>query len=92
MNNDPCKAFKKICFWDKSFEKQIKTATHMDLWKYGQILIIKKSLTSKWLRFSNKIFLMNLSSYITSYIESQWQIWNVNQFFFFHFVMVHLDD
>jgi hypothetical protein len=26
----------------------------MDLWKYGQILTIQKSLTIKWLRFSKK--------------------------------------
>ncbi len=42
--------------------------------------------------FKYKIPHMNLSSYITSYIESQGQIWNVNQYYFFHFVMVHLDD
>jgi hypothetical protein len=30
----------------------------MDLWKYGQILTIQKSLTIKQLRFSNKIFLI----------------------------------
>ncbi len=32
--------------------KQTKIAIHMDLWKYGQILTIQKSLTIKWLRFS----------------------------------------
>ncbi len=31
MNNAPCKAFKKKCFWDKEIEKQTKIATHMDL-------------------------------------------------------------
>ncbi len=31
MNNDPCKAFKNICFWDKEIEKQTKITTHMDL-------------------------------------------------------------
>jgi hypothetical protein len=56
------------------FEKQTKIATHMDLWKYGQILIIQKSLT------------------ITSYIESQERIWNVNQYKCFHFVMFQSDD
>ncbi len=35
---------------------------------------------------------MNLSSCITPYIESQKQIWNVNQYKNFHFVMVQLDD
>ncbi len=38
----------KKCFWDKIFEKtKTKIATHMDLWKYGQILTIQKSLTIK---------------------------------------------
>jgi len=36
-----CKAFLNIWFWDNFFEKQTKIATHMDFWKYGQILIIK---------------------------------------------------
>jgi hypothetical protein len=35
-----------------------KIATHMYLWKYGQILTIQKSLAIKWLRF-----LKNNSSY-----------------------------
>jgi hypothetical protein len=38
----------------------------MDLWKYGQILTIQKSLTIK-----KKIPYANLSFYITLYIESQ---------------------
>jgi len=41
-------------FWEKKFEKQIKIAIHMDLWKYGQNLTIQKSLTTKWSRFSKK--------------------------------------
>jgi hypothetical protein len=41
MNNDLCKAFKSICFWDKEIEKQTKIATHMDLWKYGKIFVNK---------------------------------------------------
>jgi hypothetical protein len=36
--------------------KTNKIATHMDLWKYGQILPIQKSLTIKWLRFLKKRF------------------------------------
>jgi hypothetical protein len=31
-------------------EKKRKIGTHMDLWKYGYILIIKKSLFIKGLR------------------------------------------
>ncbi len=33
-----------------------KIATRRDLWKYGLILIIQKSLIIKWLNFSKKIF------------------------------------
>ncbi len=54
MNNDPCKTFKNIYFWDKEIEKQTKIATHMDLWKYGQILIIQKSLIIIQLNFQIK--------------------------------------
>jgi hypothetical protein len=53
---DPCKTFKNICFWEKEIEKKTKIATHMNLWKYDQILTIQKSITIKRLRFSNKIF------------------------------------
>ncbi len=49
-NNAPSKLSKK-CFWDKKkLEKKRKIGTHMDLWKYGYILIIKKSLFIKGLR------------------------------------------
>jgi hypothetical protein len=41
-NNAPSKTFKNICFGHKEIEKQTKTAIHMDLWKYGQILTIQK--------------------------------------------------
>jgi hypothetical protein len=44
----------------------------MDVWKYDQIFTIQKSFTIKQLKFSKKIKdHMNLSFYITSYIESQ---------------------
>jgi hypothetical protein len=52
------KRSKKICFGDNFFEKQTKIATHMDLWKYGQILIIEKLLIIKQLKFSKKNFLI----------------------------------
>jgi hypothetical protein len=38
-NNAPFKTFKKYDF-GKKIEKQTKITTHMDLWKYGQILTI----------------------------------------------------
>jgi len=42
----------------------------MDLWKYGQILTIQKSLVIKRLRFSKEFFFhMSLSLCITLYIE-----------------------
>jgi hypothetical protein len=56
MNDNPCKTFKYIWFWNKKIEKQTKIATHMDFWKYGQILTIQKFLIIKRLRFSNKRF------------------------------------
>ncbi len=37
MNNDPCKAFKNICFYGKEIEKQTKIIIHKDLRKYDQI-------------------------------------------------------
>jgi hypothetical protein len=51
-------------------EKQTKIAIHMDLWKYGQILTIQKSLIIKRLSFFlYKIPHMNLSFCITLPIE-----------------------
>jgi len=55
-NNAPSKTFQKILLEQKNWKKKTKIATHMDLWKYGQILTIQKSLTIKQLRFSNKRF------------------------------------
>jgi hypothetical protein len=58
----------KKCFWDKEIEKQTKIATHMDLWKYGQILTIQKSLTIKWLKFSKNKFFMWVYHHVLHYI------------------------
>jgi hypothetical protein len=58
MNNAPSKTFKKYVFQIKKIEKQTKIVTHRDLWKYGSILTIQKSLTIKWLRFSKIRFLI----------------------------------
>jgi hypothetical protein len=61
----------KKSFWDKFFEKQSKIATHMDLWKYGQILNHSKVLSSETIKvFKEKILHMSLSS-LSYYIESQ---------------------
>ncbi len=74
-NNAPSKTFKQYFLGQKTWNnnnKKNKIAIHMDLWKYGQILTIQKSLAIKWLRFSKKKILhMSLSSCITLYIESQ---------------------
>ncbi len=69
-NNAPSKTFKSICFWNKEIEKITKIATHIDLWKYGQILTIQKSLIIKYLRFSNKIFLIWIYHLVLHHILS----------------------
>jgi hypothetical protein len=67
MNNDMCKAFKKCVFGTKIWKIK-KIATHINLWKYDQILIIQKSLTIKWLRFSKKIFFIWICHIVLDYI------------------------
>jgi hypothetical protein len=52
------------------FEKQTKIATHMDLWKYGQILTIQKSLIIKHLKFSRKRFFIWIYHLVLHYILS----------------------
>jgi hypothetical protein len=47
----------KNMFLNKKFEKQTKIATHMDIWKYDQILTIQKPITIKTIKtFEKKIF------------------------------------
>jgi hypothetical protein len=48
------KLSKKNAFGTKKLKIKTKIATHMDLWKYGQILTIQKSLGIKRLSFSKK--------------------------------------
>jgi hypothetical protein len=60
----------KTCFLDKEIEKQTKIATHMDLWKNGQILIIQKILIIKQLRFSNENFFIWVYHLVLHYILS----------------------
>ncbi len=74
----------KICFWDKEIQKQTKIATHMDLWKYGQILTIQKSLTIKGLRFSKKWFLIWVYHLVLHYVlkpNNKFGMW-INIIFF----------
>jgi hypothetical protein len=54
----------------QNYWKTNKFATHMDLWKYGQILTIQKSLVIKWLRFSRKIFFIWIYHFVLHYIMS----------------------
>jgi hypothetical protein len=65
----------------------------MDLWKYGQILTIQKSLTIKRLRFSKKRFFIWVYHLVLHYILSPnnkfGMLINMN---FFCFVMFQLDD
>jgi hypothetical protein len=66
------KLSKRYVFGTKNLKKKTKIAIHMDLWKYGQIWTIQKTLTIKWLMFSKKKNRhMSLSYCIWSYIESQ---------------------
>jgi hypothetical protein len=68
----------KTYYLGQKFEKQTKNTTHMDLWKYSQILTIQKSLAIKWLRFSNKIFFTWVYHLILHYILSpnnKFRIW-----------------
>jgi hypothetical protein len=80
----------KKCSWDNFFEKQTKSATHMDLWKYGQILTTQMSLIIKWLRFSKKRFFIWVNHLILHYILSpnnKFGMW-INIFFSFCDVLV----
>jgi hypothetical protein len=52
------------------FEKQTKIAIHMDLWKYGQILTIQKSLIIKQLKFLKKTFFKWVYHLVLHYILS----------------------
>jgi hypothetical protein len=49
-------------------KKKTKIATHMDLWKYGQILTIQKFLVIKRLRFSKNIFFIWIYHFVPHYI------------------------
>jgi hypothetical protein len=67
---------------DKKIEKQTKIVTHIDLWKYGQILTIQKSLIIKWLRFSKKKFFIWVYHIVLHYIlnpNNKFGMWiNIN--------------
>jgi hypothetical protein len=85
--------FQKICFWDKEIEKQTKIATRMDLWKYGPIWTIQKSLTIKWLSFSKKSFMIWVYHFVFHQIlnpNNNFGLW-IN-IIFFHFLMFQSDD
>jgi len=69
--------------------KTTKIAIDMNLWKYGQILTIQKTLIIKWLKFSSKIFLIWIYHLILDHIlnsNNKFGMW-IN-IIFFHFVIV----
>jgi hypothetical protein len=56
----------------------------MDLWKYGQIVTIQKSLIIKWLRFSKKRFLIWVYHFVLCHIlnpNNKFGMW-INIIFF----------
>jgi hypothetical protein len=61
------KISKNMFFGQKNWRWN-KITIHMDLWKYGQILTIQKSLTIKQLRCSKKIFFIWVYHLILHYI------------------------
>jgi len=52
------------------FWKTKKIATHMNLWKLGQILTIQNSLVIKWLKISKTIFFIWVYHLVLHYISS----------------------
>jgi hypothetical protein len=70
----------------RKFLKKQKSAICMDLWKYGQILPLKKCLIIKQLRLSENNFYIWVYHLVLHYIfESQYKIWDVNQYKTFPF-------
>jgi hypothetical protein len=58
-----------------------------DLWKYGSILTIKKSLIKVWLWFLKEEISYEISLLdVTPYIESLYIIWNGIQYEPFYFL------
>jgi len=86
------KFFKNMLLGQRNW-KQTKIVTHMDLWKYGQILTMQKSLTIKQLRFSNKRFFIWIFHLILHHIlnfNNKFGMWiNIRNFIF---LMVQLDN
>ncbi len=68
--NAPFKTFKKYAFGTKTLKKKTKIATHMDLWKYSQILTIQKFLIIKKLMISKKRFFIWVYNIVLHYILS----------------------
>jgi hypothetical protein len=99
-NNAPSKTFQNICFWEKKFEKiyqlgALVIATHMDLWKYGQIWTIQKSLVIKWLNFSKRRFFICVYHLILHYIfnpNNKFGMWmNIYIYIFIYFFNFFFD-
>jgi len=52
----------------QKIKKQTKITTHLDLWKYGQIVTIQKSFINKLLRFSKKKIFIWVHHFVLHYI------------------------
>jgi hypothetical protein len=58
------KLSKNMLLGQGNWKKNKKIATHMNLWKYDQILTIQNSLIIKWLRFSKKRFFIRAYHFV----------------------------
>jgi hypothetical protein len=79
------KLSKNMLLGPKKIEKKTKIVTNMDLWKYGQILTIQKSLIIKWLRFLKKRFLIWIYHFILRHILSPNNKFGIESTLFFSF-------
>jgi hypothetical protein len=64
----------------------------MDLWKYGEILTIRKFWIIKWFKFSKKKFLIWIYHLVLHKILNPNNFFGMSVNFFFHFVMFQLND
>jgi hypothetical protein len=88
MNKIPYKAFKKYGFWKSKF-KEIKNYNSYRLMKIMFNFNHSKVHNYQVVKvFKERVPHMHLSFHNTSHIESPQQIWNENQYLFFHFVML----
>jgi len=92
INSAPSRFCGNIFLWGKKNWKVVQIAPSMDLWKYGPILTIEKSITIIWLNFHGKDFLFE---FLISYYNLYWITithleWKSIQFS--HFLILNLAD